>query len=94
MYNTAINGSNDAFKFLCYVSIHSHIKGIIGKNIEYVENIYGCSITNFRYCDNDDIMKIRSEIVRELSQCLSGGMSIENWSFKEISSFIDYISCY
>jgi len=94
MYNTAINGSNDAFKFLCYVSIHSRIKGIIGKNIEYVENIYDCSITNFRYCDNDDIMKIRSEIVRELSQCLSGGMFIENWSFKEISSFIDYISCY
>ena len=55
---------------------------------------YGCSITNFRYCNNDDIMKIRAEVVRELSQCLSGGMSIENWSFKEISSFIDYVSRY
>ena len=89
-----MNGVNGAFKFLCYVSINSTLKGVIGNNIEYIENMYKCSIDTFKYSNDDNGMQSRATVIRELSECLSGDMHIENWSFKEVSSFIEFVSCY
>ena len=94
MYNTAMKGVNDAFKFLCYVSINSTQKGIIGKNIEHIENMYSCSIDKLKYCNEDKVMQSRALAIKDLSECLSGGMLLENWSRNDISSFIEFVSCY
>ena len=96
MYNVqnATKGGNEAFKLLCNVSVMSDRKGIIGKNVEFIEKKYNCCVDNFKCLHVDDNMKARGLLIRELSECISNDSMIDNWTHQEIKYFIEYIACY
>jgi len=94
MYRKAMKGGNDAFKLLCEISVLSDRKGIIGKNVAFIENNYNCNIEHFKYISEDNNMKVRGLLIRELSGCISNDLVINNWTHKEIKSLIEYVACY
>ena len=94
MYKNAMKGGNEAFKLLCKISVMSDKKGIIGKNVEFIEKMYNCSVENFKCLYVDNNMKARGLLLRELSECISNDSMINNWTHQEIKSFIEYVACY
>ena len=91
MYRNAMKGGNEAVKLLCKISVLSDRKGIIGKYVGFIENSYNCNIEHFKYIPEDNNMKARGLLIRELSGCISNDLVINNWSHK---SFIEYVACY
>jgi len=94
MYKNAMKGDNEAFKLLCRISVMSERKGIIGKNVEFIEKTYNCSVEKYKCMYVDNHMKARGLLIRELSECMSNDLLINNWTHQEIKSFIEYVACY
>ena len=73
MYKNAMKGDNEAFKLLCIISVMSERKGIIGKNVEFIEKTYNCCVEKFKCMYVDNHMKACGLLIRELSECMSNG---------------------
>ena len=87
---------NSKLNLLCNASVHSDKKGIIGKNVKIISKHSGCGFDHlvFRNDKCEDDIKARTTAIKDLTSCIEGHSTIDNFSFDELVMFKNYIACY
>ena len=83
-------------KLLCNISVNSKHKGIIGNDVIIISKRFNCGFENLTYIpkfhDNNEVH--RANMIKELTTCLEGGGSMENFIYEDIKDVRDCIACY
>ena len=82
MYMTMRNSSNNKVKFLTQLSIDKN--GFIGQNIHF--------LSDYSRPGNTETVIARADMIRELVRCKKGTLSLNLFSYEEITDFINFIS--
>ena len=96
MYNAMCNSHNSKLNLLCKVSVHSVKKGIIGKNVQIISKHSGCGFDQLVFRNNvcENGIKARATAIKDITSCLEGHTTIDNFSVDELVIFKNYLACY
>ena len=90
------NSHNSKLNLLCKVSVHSAKKGIIGKNVQIISKHSGCGFDQLVFRNNvcENGIKARATAIKDITSCLEGHTTIDNFSIDELVIFKNYLACY